>query len=66
MRVRSRQFVPRQIVCKTTHPDEDVTEHLRYHVGPYSPSGPGNSGARGPLTDRLADAGAFGLRRSNK
>ena len=51
MRARSRQRVRRQIVCKATHPDEDVLEHrLRYHLGPLRPkwSGPEEPGAPSP------------------
>ena len=48
-------IVRRQIVCKATHPDEDVLEHrLRYHLGPLRPKVVRARGARGPLTLRLA------------
>ena len=52
MRARSRHCVRRQIVCKATHPDEDVLEHrLRYHLGPSAGprwSGPEEPGAPSP------------------
>ena len=47
---------PKANRLRTTHPDEDVTEHrLRYHVGPHTcPRVDRARGARGPLTLRLA------------
>jgi len=49
---------PKANRLRTTHPDEDVTEHLRYHVGPHtSPwwTGPEEPGAPSPSTLGNAD-----------
>ena len=67
MRARSRQFVRREVACKTAHPDRDgPCGHVFATIlGRYGPTAqvhrarPGR--ARGPLTLRLADAWGRGI-----